>query len=56
MARKPYDRHLGFRIDSETHYKIQQVAEYEGRSMTAHILYLLRQNIMNFEKTNGTIE
>ena len=56
MARKPYDRHLGFRIDSETHYKIQQVAEYEGRSMAAHILYLLRQNIMNFEKTNGTIE
>ena len=56
MAPKKYDRHLGFRIDGETHYKLHYVAEYEARSATAHILYLIRQNIMEYEKLHGKIE
>ena len=56
MTKRPYDRHLGIRFDSETHYKLKYVAEYEGRSVSAHILYVLRQNIKAFEDANGKIE
>ena len=56
MPKKPYDRHLGIRFDNETHYKLKYVAEYEGRSVSAHILYVLRQNIKAFEEEHGKIE
>ena len=56
MSKKPYDRHLGIRFDSETHHKLKYVADYEGRSVSAHILYLIRQNIRAFEEEHGKIE
>lgn len=32
-ARMEKDKHLGLRIDSETHEKLKSLAEYEGRSI-----------------------
>ena len=37
------DKHLGLRIDSETHGKLKSLAEFEGRSINGEVLYLIRQ-------------
>lgn len=34
------DKHLGIRIDSELHYKLHYISNYEGRSTNGQILYL----------------
>lgn len=44
------DKHLGIRIDSETHEKLKSLAEYEGRSINGEVLYLIRQAIKRYEK------
>lgn len=49
-------KHLGLRIDSDTHDKIFYIAEYEGRSGSGQILYLIRRCITDFEKEHGKIE
>ena len=33
------DKHLGLRIDSETHKKLKSLAEFDGRSINGEILY-----------------
>ena len=50
------DKHLGIRINSELHHKLHYISRYEGRSANAQILYLIRQNIAEFEKAHGEIE
>ena len=50
------DKHLGIRIDSELHYKLHFLSDYEGRSANGEILYLIRKAISEFEKENGIIE
>lgn len=50
------DKHLGIRIDSDTHRKLKAVSEYEGRSINGEIRYLVRQVIADFEKKHGEIE
>jgi hypothetical protein len=47
------DKHLGLRIDSETHEKLKNLAEYEGRSINGEVLYLIRQAIAKFEHDNN---
>lgn len=47
------DKHLGLRIDSETHKKLKNLAEYDGRSINGEVLYLIRQAIAQHERTNG---
>ena len=49
---KEKDKRIGLRIDSETHQKLKDLAEYEGRSINGEILYLIRQAIIKHEKTN----
>ncbi len=49
---KEKDKHIGLRIDSETHQKLKDLAEYEGRSINGEILYLIRQAIIKHEKTD----
>ena len=49
------DKHLGLRIDSETHEKIKKLSEYEGRSINGEVLYLIRQAIKEHEKKNGKL-
>lgn len=52
---KKREKHLGLRIDQETHAKIFYIAEYEGRSGSGQILYLMRKCITEFEKEHGKI-
>ena len=49
------DKHLGLRIDSETHGKLKSLAEFEGRSINGEVLYLIRQAIAQHEKNHGTL-
>ena len=49
------DKHLGLRIDSETHDKLRKLAEYEGRSINGEVLYLIRQTIREHENKNGKL-
>lgn len=49
---KEKDKHLGLRIDTETHDKLKELAEYEGRSINGEVLYLIRQAIKKYENDN----
>ena len=53
---KEKDKHLGLRLDEDTHRKLKSLAEFEGRSINGEVTYLIRQAIKNFEKENGTLE
>lgn len=44
------DKHLGLRIDAETHGKLKSLAEFDGRSINGEVLYLIRQAIAQHEK------
>jgi len=48
-------KHLSIRFDKDTHDKLFFIAEFEGRSGSAQVLYLIRKCIAEFEKTNGPI-
>lgn len=56
MIKKEKDKHLGLRFDRETHYKLQFIARYEGRSINGEVLYLIRKEIERYEKEHGKIE
>ncbi|WP_343252434.1 hypothetical protein [Ligaoa zhengdingensis] len=49
------DKHIGLRIDDETHYKIFYIADYEGRSGSGQILHAMRKCIREFEAEHGKI-
>lgn len=55
ISKKPKDKHLGIKIDSELHGKLHYIADYEGRSANGQILYLIRQCIKSFESEHGPI-
>ena len=44
------EKHLGLRIDAETHDKLKDLAEYEGRSINGEVIYLIRQAIREHEE------
>lgn len=48
------EKHLGLRIDSETHQKLKEMAEYDGRSVNGEVLYLIRQAIQKYEKQTSS--
>jgi len=50
------EKHLGIRITKEIHHKLHYISRYEGRSANGQILYLVRQNIIEFEKVHGEIK
>lgn len=50
------NKHLGIRIDSETHAKLHYIARYEGRSGNGQILYLIRRCIAEYEEQHGEIQ
>lgn len=50
------DKHLGLRIDSDTHEKLKSLAEFDGRSINGEILYLIRQAILQHEQLHGKIK
>lgn len=47
--------HLSIRMDSGLHDKFQYVAEYEGRSMSGQILYLIKRCVREHEEKHGPI-
>ncbi len=49
------NKHLGIEIDPALHYKLHYISKYYGRSANGEILYLIRQEIKNFELTEGEI-
>ena len=49
------EKHLGLRIDAETHKKLKSLAEFEGRSINGEVLYLIRQAIMEFDNKHGEL-
>lgn len=49
------DKHLGLRIDSETHKKLKNLADYEGRSMNGQVVYLIKRAIEEHERKYGPI-
>lgn len=50
------DKHLGLRIDSDTHEKLKSLAEFEGRSINGEVLYLIRQAILQHEQVHGELK
>ena len=50
------DKHLGLRIDSETHQKLKSLSEFEGRSINGEVLYLIRQAIARHEHEHGILK
>ncbi len=53
--RNKNNKHLGIEIDPQLHYKLHYISKYEGRSANGQILYLIRQCIKEFEKSEGEI-
>lgn len=49
------DKHLGITINSKHHGKLVYIAEYEGRSLSGQILYLIQKCIREFENEHGPI-
>ena len=50
------DKHLGLRIDSETHKKLKNLAQFDGRSINGEVLYLIRQAIAQHEQKHGILK
>ena len=55
FMRNKKNKHLGIEIDPSLHYKLHYISKYYGRSANGEILYLIRQEIKAFEKTEGEI-
>jgi len=53
--RNKNNKHLGIEIDPDLHFKLHYISKYYGRSANGEILYLIRQEIRNVEKTEGEI-
>ena len=49
-------KHISIRFDTETHDKLFYIADYEGRSGSGQIMYLIRRCIADFEREHGKIE
>jgi hypothetical protein len=54
--RNKSNKHLGIEIDPELHAKLKYIAKYEGRSINAQVLYLVRQCIKEYETFEGKID
>lgn len=50
------DKHLGLRIDTETHQKLKTLAEFEGHSINEEILYLVRQANLRHKQEVGILQ
>lgn len=49
-------KHLGLRIDKETHNKLKSLAQYEGRSINGQVLHLIQHAIRAFERKHGKLK
>lgn len=53
--RNKANRHIGMKVTPEMHYKLNYIAQYEGRSCNELILRLVRECVKKYEKENGEI-
>jgi len=53
--RNKKNKHLGIEIDPALHYKLHDIAKYEGRSGNGQIMHLIRQCVRDFESEQGEI-
>ena len=49
-------KHLSLRLDDDTRWRLQSIAQYEGRSINGQVMYLIYQCIRDFEKEHGEID
>ena len=49
-------KHLGITISENLHAKLKYIADYEGRSISGQVVYLIMSCIRNFETENGKIQ
>lgn len=47
--------HLSIRMDTALHSKLKYIAQYDGRSMSRQVLYLITACVRSFEKEHGPI-
>ena len=47
------NKHIGLRIDEETHALLKDLVEYEGRSINGEILFLIRQAVRQYQEKSG---
>jgi len=52
---KKDDKHFTIRVDEELLRKFKYVAKEDGRSMNKELLFLIRDNIEEFEAEHGEI-
>ena len=56
MAKGFNEKSVSIRFDKDLLEKFHVVAEYEGRSLNAQVVYMVRKLIEQFEKEHGKIE
>lgn len=49
-------KQISVRMDNELLDKLHVIADYEGRSANAQVVYMVRKLIEEFEKEHGKIE
>lgn len=54
--RKKNNLHIGMEVDENFHYKLQYIAQYEGRSINGLILKIIRDCVKAYEAENGEIK
>ena len=54
--RNKSNKHIGIEIDPELHDQLRYISKYDARSANGEILYLIRQEIQAFEKSEGEME
>ena len=50
------EKSVSIRFDRELLDKFHVVADYEGRSLNAQVVYMVRKLVEQFEKEHGKIE
>ena len=49
-------KHIGIQITPELHEKLKAMSEFEGRSISGEIRYLIRQAILKYEEDLQELE
>lgn len=50
------NKHLGLRIDDETHKKLKSLAEFNGRSINSEVIQIIRQAVRRHEQEHGSLK
>lgn len=56
MPKNENEKSVSIRFDKTLLDKFHVVADYEGRSLNAQVIYMVRKLVEEFEKDHGKIE